>query len=136
MPRNPPSPPPPPALSRRERQIMDILYAHPAPGASVANVLAALPDPPSYSAVRALLRILEDKGHARHRNDKGKYLYIPTTPRPQAAKAALRRVLETFFAGSLENALAAHLADPATALSRAELRRLAALIQEAKKSGD
>ena len=126
----------PPALSRRERQIMDILYARAEAGASVADVLAALPDPPSYSAVRALLRVLVDKGHAKHREEAGKYLYLPTTPRTQAAKTALRRVLETFFSGSFENAVAAHLADPSTRLSVKDFERLTALIRQAKERGE
>jgi BlaI family transcriptional regulator, penicillinase repressor len=132
MPRKPaPGRAEPPRLSRRERQIMDILYARGA--ASVAEVLASLPDPPSYSAVRALLAILETKGHARHRDEAGKYVYLPVTPRTQAAKSALERVLETFFAGRLENALAAHLQDPSTKLSPETIERLTRLIQQAKE---
>ena len=123
----------PPALSRRERQVMDILYARAGAGASVSDVLAALPDPPSYSSIRALLRILEEKGHAKHRDDNGKYLYLPTTPRTQAARTALRSVLETFFSGSLENAVAAHLADPSTKLSAEDFERLTSLIRQAKE---
>jgi len=121
-------------LSRRERQIMDIIYA--AGTASAADVLAALPDPPSYSSVRALLRILEEKGHLKHHSDAGKYVFSPTTPRAQAAKSALRRVLDTFFAGSLEDALATHLTDPSAKLTAEQVQRLPTLIQQAKKRGD
>ena len=126
-----------PPLSRRERQIMDIIYAQGA--ASGAAVLAALPDPPGYSAVRAMLRILEDKGHLKHREAPGgggKYIYFPTTPHTQAAKTAFARVLETFFAGSLENAVAAHLTDPRIKLSAAEITRLKSLIEQASQRGE
>jgi BlaI family transcriptional regulator, penicillinase repressor len=124
----------PPPLSRRERQIMDIIYTH--TQASVADVLAAMPDPPSYSAVRAMLRILEEKGHLKHRDQAGRYVYLPVTPRSQAAQSALHRVLQTFFGGSLEKALAAHLTDPNTRLSPADFQRLSALIQDAKQRGE
>src|SRR4051794_18359794 len=83
------------AMSRRERQIMDVVYR--LGRASGAQVVAELHDPPSYSAVRALLRILEDKGHLAHAEEGGKYVYSPTHPRDQAARSALRRVMETFF---------------------------------------
>src|SRR5215207_1353437 len=96
------------ALSRRERQIMDVVYRRGA--ASAAEVLADLPDPPGYSAVRTLLRILEDKGHLRHRDEGGKYVYTPTRPREQAGRSALRRVLSTFFQNSTADAVAALLA--------------------------
>lgn len=118
-------------LSRRERQIMDIIYAH--GEASAVDVLAALSDPPSKTAVRTLLRILEEKGHLTHRQEGLKYLYRPSRPRGRAGRSALRRVLDTFFEGSLEQAVAAHLSDPASDLSPAALKRLADLIQEARK---
>src|SRR4051794_40177538 len=92
-------------LSRREREIMDIVYARGA--ATAADVAAALPDPPSYSSVRALLRILEEKGHLKHREDGPRYVFLPTEPRARASRSALRRVVETFFEGSLASAVAA-----------------------------
>src|SRR5882724_10420778 len=108
------------ALSRRERQIMDIVYAQ--GEASAAGVHAALPDPPSYSAVRALLAILIDKGHLKHRSEKGRYIYIPTRRRAQVGRSALRSVLDTFFEGSLEKAVAALLNGSETRLSQEELQ--------------
>src|SRR4051812_22619441 len=92
-------------LSRRERQIMDIIYAR--GEASAATVLAELPDPPSYSAVRALLAILVEKGHLKHRSEQGRYIFAPTLRRAQAGRSALLRVLETFYEGSIEKAVAA-----------------------------
>ena len=120
-------------LSRRERQIMDIVYAR--GEASAAEVLAALPDPPSKTAVRTLLRILEEKGHLRHKQEGLKYVYQPSRPRGHAGRSALRRVLDTFFDGSLEKAVAAHLGDAASDLSADELARLADLIHQARKKG-
>ena len=121
------------SLSRRERQIMDIVYAR--GEASAAEVLADLPDPPGKTAVRTLLRILEEKGHLKHRQDGLRYVYRPSRPRGHAGRSALRRVLETFFDGSLEKAVAAHLGDSAEGLSAEELARLAALIQQARGKG-
>lgn len=121
------------SLSRRERQIMDIVYAR--GEASVAQVRESIADAPSYSAVRALLRILEEKGHLKHRGEGGRYLYIPTRPRQQAARSHLRAVLQTFFGGSLERAVATVLSSPETRLSTEELERLAALIEQAKAKG-
>src|SRR6185503_12315416 len=92
-------------LSRRERQIMDVLHAR--SEATAAEVLAALPDPPSYSSVRALLRILEQKGHVRHRQDGARYIFIPSLSRAAASHSALRRVVSTFFQGSVTQAVAA-----------------------------
>ena len=123
-----------PPLSRREREIMDILFAH-AP-ASVAEVQSRLSNPPGYSAVRALLRILEEKGHLRHQEVQGKYLYEPIANRESAAKSALTRVLQTFFAGSLEKALAATLTDPRSKLTQEEYQRLADLIESARNKGE
>ena len=120
-------------LSRRERQIMDVLYAR--GEASAAEVHAALPDPPGKTAVRTLLRILEDKGHLTHREEGLKYVYRPSRPRGPAGQSALRRVLQTFFDGSLEKAVAAHLGDPASELSPQELERLARLIRQAREKG-
>ena len=120
-------------LSRRERQIVDILYAQ--GRATAADVLAALPDPPSYSAVRAMLRILEDKGHVRHEQDGPRYVYLPTVGRDRAKKTALRHVLQTFFNGSAEQALSALLDESDTRLSDLELDRLARLIDRARRTG-
>jgi predicted transcriptional regulator len=121
------------ALSRRERQLMDIIYQR--GQATAAQVVAALPDPPSKTAVRTLLRILEEKGHLRHKQDGLAYVYLPTRPRTQAARSAFRRVLATFFEGSLEKAVAAHLGDSAAQLDPGELERLADLIRQARKKG-
>lgn len=120
-------------LSRRERQIMDVIYER--GEVSAADVVQELPDPPSNTAVRTLLRILESKGHLRHRLAGQKYLYSPERPRGRAGQSALRRVLRTFFDGSLEKAVAAHLGDAASELSTDELKRLANLIQQARKKG-
>lgn len=120
-------------LSRRERQIMDVVYAR--GDASAADVRAALPDPPSYSAVRALLAILVDKGHLKHRSLRGRYFYAPTRRRTQAGRSALRRVLDTFFEGSLEKAVAALLQGSDANLSEEDLKRLGQLIQQARKEG-
>ena len=118
-------------LSRRERQILDVLYAK--GSATVADVRDALPDAPSYSAVRALLRILEDKGHARHESQGTRYLYLPSVPRERARNSALTRIIKTFFDGSAAQAAAA-LVDSGS-LSDDELTRLSALIDRAKKEG-
>ena len=120
-------------LSRRERQIIDILYAQ--GSATAAEVQSALPEPPSYSAVRAMLRILEEKGHVRHEQDGPRYIYRPTLPRDNAKKSAMRHMLQTFFDGSAEQAISALLDDPSARLSDAELDRLARLIAQARKTG-
>jgi BlaI family penicillinase repressor len=120
-------------LSRRERQIMDIVYAQ--GEASAAGVHGALPDPPSYSAVRALLAILVHKGHLKHRSEQGRYIYVPTRRRAQVGRSALRRVLDTFFEGSLAKAVAALLQGSDANLSEEELQRLGQLIQQARKEG-
>src|SRR4051812_1296783 len=117
------------ALSRREREIMDILFAR--GEASAAQVLADMADAPSYSAVRALLKILENKGHVRHREEGERYVYVPAMAREKAAKSALERVIEVFFGGSLEKAVATRLTDPGVTLNEDEYRRLRALIDEA-----
>ena len=96
-------------LSRRERQIMDAVYAR--GEASATEVWQDLHDPPSHTAVRTLLRILEEKGHLRHKKQGRRFIYRPTRPRGRAGRSALKGVLETFFDGSLEKAVAAHLAD-------------------------
>lgn len=118
-------------LSRRERQIMDVVYAR--GEVSATDVWQSLPDPPSRTAVRTLLRILEEKGHLRHEKRAREFIYRPTKPRGRAGRSALRRVLETFFDGSLEKAVASHLSDPSVKLSVDELERLASLIREAEE---
>jgi BlaI family transcriptional regulator, penicillinase repressor len=121
------------SLSRRERQIMDIVYAR--GEASAAAIHGELPDPPSYSAVRALLAILVEKGHLKHRPEQGRYIYAPTRRRSQAGRSALRRVLDTFYEGSLEKAVAALLHGSEANLSSDELARLGQLIEQARKEG-
>ena len=121
-------------LSRRERQIMDVVYA--LGKASATEVLDHLADPPSRTAVRTFLRILEDKGHLKHDKRGREYVYHPTRLRRRAGQSAMRRVVETFFEGSLERAVSAHLADPSALLSRDELTRLARLVREARKGRD
>jgi BlaI family penicillinase repressor len=120
-------------LSRRERQIMDFLYQR--GRATAAEVQENLPDPPSYSAVRAMLRVLEDKGHARHEQDGPRYVYVPRVARDRAKRVALRHVVRTFFDGSKEQLVAALLDDKSTQLSKEELDRLAGLIDRARKEG-
>src|SRR2546430_13821191 len=119
--------------SRRERETMDVIYR--AGRASAAEVLDQLTDPPSYSAVRALLRVLEDKGHLRHEEDGPRYVFLPTVPRERARQSALRQILHTFFDGSTEQAVAALLDLSSTRLSDAELERLSKLIADARKEG-
>src|SRR5687768_8565018 len=120
-------------LSRRERQILDILYQR--GQATAAEVQTELPEPPSYSAVRALLRILEEKGHVRHEQDGPRYVYLPTVGRDNAQRSAMRHMLQTFFDGSAEQAISALLDDSSARLSPAELDRLARMIDTARKSG-
>jgi predicted transcriptional regulator len=120
-------------LGRRERQIMDAVYR--LGRATVTDVLAHLPDPPSYSAVRAMLRILESKGHLRHESDGPRYIYLPTLPRAQARRSMLRHVVRTFFSGSTEQAVAALLENADTRFTDAELDRLSNLIEQARKQG-
>lgn len=120
-------------LSRREREIMDVIYRR--GRATAADVHADIPDPPGYSAVRALLRVLESKGHLRHVADGPRYVYSPTVPRERARDSALRQLVGTFFDGSTEAAVAALLDLSAAKLSDAELNRLAGLIAVAKKEG-
>jgi predicted transcriptional regulator len=120
-------------LSRRERQIVDILYSQ--GRATAAEVQAALPDPPSYSAVRAMLRILEEKGHVRHEQDGPRYVYLPTVARDNAKKSAMRHMLQTFFDGSAAQAISALLDDSSTRLSDRDLDRLARMIEQARKAG-
>ena len=120
-------------LSRRERQIMDIVYR--LGSASAVEVRENLPDAPSYSAVRALLRILEEKGHLKHAYDGPRYVYAPIVSRPVAQKSALKQMVKTFFDGSTSNAVAALLDMSASDISEAELERLAKLVEQAKREG-
>ena len=122
-----------PALARRERQIMDLIYR--LGRASAAEIHAALPDSPSYSTVRALLRVLETKGHLKHEVDGPRYVYVPTVTRARARQSALRQVVNTFFDGSSAAAAAALLDLSDTPLDQTELKRLAALVAQAKKEG-
>ena len=117
-------------LSRRERQIMDILYRK---GSATANeVLAELPDPPSSSAIRTLLRILEDKGHATHSQDGIRFVYSPCSASQSAAQQALTHVMRTFFGGSVEKVVAALVSESDGRLSDAELVRLSVMIRQAR----
>lgn len=120
-------------LSRRERQIMNII--HERGQATAAEVLELLPNPPSYSAVRALLRLMEEKGYLRHETDGVKYVYLPTLARETARKSALKQMLQTFFDNSTEQAVAALLDMSKAKLSQDELDRLSVLIEEARKEG-
>lgn len=122
-----------PQLSRRERQIMDVIYSR--GSASATHVLAEMPDPPSRTAVRTMLRILEQKGHLKHHKQGREFIYQPTRPRQRAGQSAMKRVLRTFFDGSLEKAVAAHLADDGATLTEDELKRVAELIRQARKKG-
>ena len=120
-------------LSRRERQIMSIVY--PLGRVTAAEVLAELEDPPSYSAVRAHLRILEEKGHLRHEQDGPRYVYLPTLPRDRARLGALRQVLHTFFDGSASQAVAALLDSTDRPVTPQELDQLARVVEQARKEG-
>jgi BlaI family transcriptional regulator, penicillinase repressor len=120
-------------LSRRERQIMEILYQR--GKASAAEVREAMPDAPSYSAVRAMLRILEEKGHLKHQEEGLKYVYAPTVAREKAKRSAIQHLLDTFFNGSPEQTMAALLDVASTRLTREELERMSAMIEKAKKEG-
>lgn len=119
------------SLGRRERQIMEAVYAR--GEASVNDVLAALPDPPSYSAVRAMLNFLEQKGHLRHKEEGRKYIYLPTAPIDKARRSALKNMLHTFFGGSITQAVASLIELDKDKLSREELDRLSSLIKDAHK---
>jgi predicted transcriptional regulator len=121
------------SLSRRERQIMDIVYRH--GEATAAQILADMPDPPSYSAIRALLRILVEKQHLQHREDGPRYVYSPTVPQQKARARALAQVVNTFFEGSALKAASALLGSPQRKLTKAELDELGALIDAARKRG-
>ena len=120
-------------LSRRERQIVDALFR--LGRGSAADVRAAIPDAPSYSAVRALLRILEEKGHVRHEQDGPRYVYTPTVPRENAKRSALRHLVQTFFEGSTTQAISALLDSSSSKLTDAELERLTGMLEDARKRG-
>ncbi|HVU86078.1 MAG TPA: BlaI/MecI/CopY family transcriptional regulator [Pirellulales bacterium] len=120
-------------LGRRERQIMDAI--HELGEASVGDVLARLADPPSYSAVRTMMRLLEEKGYLKHRRDGMKYIYRPTLAPEKARRSALQHLLKTFFSGSAGDAVAAVLDLEGDKISAEELDRLAQLIDEARKEG-
>ncbi|MGD0666055.1 MAG: BlaI/MecI/CopY family transcriptional regulator [Bryobacteraceae bacterium] len=120
-------------LSRRERQIIEILYER--GKASAAEVRQAMPDAPGYSAVRALLGVLEQKGHVRHEEQGLKYVYLPVVARNKAKLSAVKHVMDTFFAGSPEQIVAALLDVSAARLTREELDRIAAMIEQAKQEG-
>jgi predicted transcriptional regulator len=121
------------ALTRRERQIMDVLYRR--GRASAAEVMEDLPGEPNYSTVRTQLRVLETKGHVRHEAQGPRYVYMPAVPRHAARKSALKHVVETFFDGSAEKAVAALLGGEGSRLTGDELDRIAGLIAKAKKDG-
>jgi predicted transcriptional regulator len=123
----------PPTLSRRERQIMDIIYRE--RSATAARVMESLPDPPSYSAVRTHLRLLEEKGHLEHRRDGARYVYYPVVNREKAQKSALRHLVRTFFDGSIEQAVSTLINISKNDLTDQELQRLAAIIEEKKEEG-
>ena len=118
-------------VSRRERQILDALYR--AGRATAAEIQEAMPDPPSYSAVRTLLRILEDKGHIKHEQDGTRYVYMPRIARDHAKKSALRHLLNTFFEGSATQAIAALLDEDSSRLTKDDWKRLTAMVERARK---
>lgn len=119
-------------LSRRERQIMDVIYQR--GRATVAEVLEEIPDPPGYSAVRAMLRLLEEKGHVRHEQDGPRYVFLPVVNRDRARRSALKHMVRTFFDGSATDAVAA-LLDGDGKLSNSELDRLSTMIERARQEG-
>ena len=120
-------------LSRRERQIMEVIYQ--LGEATAAEVLRGMPEPPSYSAVRALLRVLEEKGHLTHEERGPRYVYKPIVARESARRSALQRLVETFFEGSAEQTVAALLDISASRLSDDELKRMSRLIENTRKEG-
>lgn len=122
---------PKPSLSRRERQIMDILYR--LQQATAAQVQAEMTEEPNYSTVRTQLRVLEEKGHVRHQEDGARYVYLPVVARETARRSALRHLVDTFFEGSTESVVAALLGGEAHRLSSEELDRLSRQIEEARK---
>jgi BlaI family penicillinase repressor len=121
---------PPEALSRRERQILDVIYH--LGRATASEVLERLPDAPTYTTIRGLLRVLESKGHVRHEEEGGRYVYFPTLNKERAAKSALKHVVSTFFDGSPAAAMAALLGNERR-LTEHEIDRLAELVERARK---
>lgn len=122
-----------PDVSRRERQILDVLFR--VGRATAAEIQQAIPHAPSYSAVRTLLRILEDKGHIRHEQEGTRYVYLPRLGRDYARRSALRHMLNTFFEGSATHAIAALIDEDSTKLSDDDWKRLADMIKRARKQG-
>lgn len=120
-------------LTRRERQIMDVLYRH--GRATAAEVMAALPGKPSSSTVRTQLRVLEEKGHVRHEEQGLRFIYLPAVPRHAARKSALRHLVDTFFDGSAEKVVAAVLGGEGARVSDDELQRIADLVEKARRDG-
>jgi BlaI family transcriptional regulator, penicillinase repressor len=120
-------------LSRREREIMDILYQR--GKSSASEVRQAMPSAPGYSAVRAMLRVLEEKGHIRHQAEGLRYVYVPTVAREKAKRSAVKHLLDTFFNDSPDEIVAALLDVGSTRLTREELDRMAAMIEKARKEG-
>jgi predicted transcriptional regulator len=120
-------------LSRRERQAMDVVYR--LGRATAAEVREGMPDPPGYSAVRAMLRVLEEKGHVKHGQDGPRYVYRPAVPREKAGRSAMRQLVRTFFGGSAEQAVAALIDGADAKLSNEELERIARLIERARAEG-
>ena len=120
-------------LSRREREIMEVIYRR--GQATVTEVIDGMADPPGYSAVRALMNILEKKGHLKHKKAGARYVYLPTRPRRRAGKEALRRLADTFYGGSVSDTVAALLDVSRDELTPGEMDRLAQLIEEARKEG-
>lgn len=120
-------------LSRRERQIMDIIYQR--GSVTATEVMENLPDPPSYSAVRTMLRLLEEKGYVKHNQDGPRYVYSPTLSREKASQSALKQLLQTFFNDSTEQAVAALIDISRPNLSNSDLDRLSDLIEQARKEG-
>lgn len=120
-------------LSRREREILEILYQR--GRASAADVQSALSEAPSYSAVRAMMRILEEKGHVKHESEGLKYVYVPVVNRDKAKRSAVKHLVETFFRDSPEQVVAALLDVSAKKLTRDDLDRMAEMIERAKKEG-
>src|SRR5262245_15023780 len=121
------------SLTRRERQIMDILYRR--GRAAASEVMADLPGDPNYSTVRTQLRVLERKGYVRHDEEGLRYIYVPAVPRQTARRSALRHLIDTFFDGSAERVVSALLGGEGRRISDAELDRIAALVAKAKKGG-
>jgi predicted transcriptional regulator len=123
----------PGTLSRRERQIMDILYQR--GKSSASEVREAMPDAPGYSAVRAMLRVLEDKGHVKHKSEGLRYVYLPIVARDKAKRSAVRHLVDTFFSDEPAEVVAALLDVSSTKMTREELDRMAEMIEQAKRAG-